>query len=99
MYMISDEIINFIEKTMETWGGKLIAGGRSLAEAKIQWGIFQGDALIPLLFVIAVMPLNHIYGKCTGGYKLSKLQEKINHLMYTDIELFAINEKELETLI
>ena len=47
-----------------------------------------------------MMPLNHILRKCTAGYKLSRLQEKINHLMYMDdIKLFAKNEKELETLI
>ena len=37
---------------------------------------------------------------CTAGYKLSRSQEKITHLMYIDdIKLFAKNEKELETLI
>ena len=46
------------------------------------------------------MPLNHLLRKCTAGYKLSRSQEKINHLMYMDdIKLFAKNEKELETLI
>ena len=78
----------------------LTAGGRSIAETKIQWGILQGDALSPLLFIIAMMPLNHILRKCAAGYKLSRSQEKINHLMYMDyIKLFAKNEKELETLI
>ena len=44
------------------------------------------------------MPLNHIFRKCTAGYKLSRSQEKNNHLMYMDdIKLFAKNEKELET--
>ena len=59
MYQISDEVINFIEKTMKNWRGELIAGGKGLAEAKIQRGIFIGDAQSPLLFVIAMMPLNH----------------------------------------
>ena len=46
------------------------------------------------------MPLNHILRKCTAGYKLSRSQEKGNHLMYMDdIKLFAKNEKQLETLI
>ena len=31
-----------------------------------------------------MMPLNHILRKCTSGYKLSKSQEKINHLIYID---------------
>ena len=47
-----------------------------------------------------MMPLNNIIRKCTAEYKLSRPQEKINHLMYMDdIKLFAKNEKELETLI
>ena len=100
MYKISDEVINFIDKTMKTWRVELTAGGRRLAEAKIPRGIFQWDALSPLLFIIAMMPLNHILRKCTAGYKLSRSQEKVNHLMYmNDIRLFAKNEKELETLI
>ena len=100
MYKISDEVINFIDKTMKTWRVELTAGGRKLAEAKIQRGIFQEDALSPLLFIIAMMPLNHILRKCTAGYKLGRLQEKVNHLMYMDdIKLFAKKEKELETLI
>ena len=100
MYKISHEVINFIEKTMKTWRGELTAEGRSLAEAKIQIGVFQGDALSPLLFIIAMMPFDHILRKCTTGYKVSRSQEKINHLMYMDdIKLFAKKEKELETLI
>ena len=92
MYKISHEVINFIEKTIQIWRMELTAG-RSLAETKIQRGIFQGDALSPLQFITAMMPLNHILRKCIAGYKLSRSQEKINHLMYMDdIKLFAKNE-------
>ena len=84
MYKISHEVINFMEQTMQTWRVEQTASRRSLAETKIQRGIFQGDVLSPLLFLIAMIPLNHILRKCTAGYKLSRSQEKINHLMYMD---------------
>ena len=78
----------------------MTAAVRRLAEAKIQRGIFQGDALSFLLFITAMMPLNHTLKKCTTGYKLSRLQEKVNHLMHMDdIKLFAKNLKDLETQI
>ena len=76
MYKISDEVINFIEKTMKAWRVELTAAGKNLAETKIQSGIFQGDALSPLLFIIAMMPLNHILWKCTARHQITKSQEK-----------------------
>ena len=93
LYKVLSELKIFIEKTMQNLKVELAPGGRSLVEVKIRRGIFQGDALSPLLFVIAMIPLNHILRKCTSGYKLTKLQEKINYLM------FAKDEKQLKTLI
>ena len=92
MYKISDEVINFIDKTMKTWRVELTAGGRKLAEENIQRGVFPGDALSALRFIIAMMLLHHILRKCTVGYKPGRSQEKVNHLMYMDdIKLFAKN--------
>ena len=60
MYKISDEVLKFIEITMKKYRVELTVGVKSSAEMKINRGIFQGDAISPLLFVIAMMPLNHI---------------------------------------
>ena len=42
------------------------------------------------------MLLNCIVQKCTGSYKFSKLQEKVNHFMYIDDKVSAKNKKERE---
>ena len=57
MYKISNNIIHVIKTAMKNWRVQLKAGGLFLAEAKIQRGIFQGDSLSPLLFIITMMPL------------------------------------------
>ena len=93
MYKLPDIIVQFIE-IIQTWREELTAGGKNLAEVKTQRGIFHGEALSQFLFVIAMMPLNHILRKSTAEYRLSKLQEKINHLIDTDnIKPFAKTEK------
>ena len=74
MYKIPNQVVQFIEKTMQIWTVEMTAGEKSLAEVTIPGGIFQGDALSPLLFVIVMMPRNHILRKSTAGFKLSYLQ-------------------------
>ena len=49
MYKNFGEILKFIENTMENWEVELTVGGKDLTEVKIEKGIFQGDALSPLL--------------------------------------------------
>ena len=90
MYKISHEFINFTKKTMKTLSVELTVGGSSKDPKRY----FQ-DVLSPLLFIIVMMPLNHLLRKCTARYKLSRSQEKIYHLMTSlnDIRLFAKNEK------
>ena len=84
---------------MKNWKVELPFGGESLAEVKILRGIFKGDALSPLLFVRAMMPLNHL-GNAQWDKNLLNPRKKINRLMYMDdMKLFATNKKELETLI
>ena len=69
-------IVQFIEKTLQTWRVELTAGRQSLEEVKVQRGILQGDALSPILFLVSIIPLNHILRKCKTGYELSEAQKK-----------------------
>ena len=100
MYKISDKVIKFITEVMKNWKVELTAGGKTVAGVKMPRAIFQGDVLSLLLFIIAMMPLYYILRNYTGGYKFTKSQEKISHIVYMDnIKLFGKNEKERETLI
>ena len=73
---------------MEKGTMELIASVQTITEVKkkIQRGILQRDAIWPLIFVVAVIQLNHVPKKRT--------QEKINCIMYMDdINLFAKKKK------
>ena len=61
--------------------------------------IYEGDALSPLLFCIALNPLSALLDKSTYGYRL-KSSTTINHLLYMDdIKLYAKNEQDIDSLI
>ena len=94
-------VIHCSKMYKETWRVELRAGWKSFTVIKIQREIFQRDALLLLLLVIAMMPFNHIVRKCIGGYKLTKSKKKTNHLTEMDeIKFFAKkNVKELKALI
>ena len=97
---ISDNIQLFLEKTMNTWRVELTCANQQLGKVNIKRGIFQGDALSPLLFVVAMIPLTHVLRKIKSGYEFTKSKEKINHLLYMDdLKLYAKNEKELDSLV
>ena len=49
---IDDEIISFLKESMRSWRVELTCGKEVLGEVKIERGIFQGDSLSPLLFVL-----------------------------------------------
>ena len=98
LYNISENIVKFIEGSMPKWRTELTACGESLCEVMIKRGIFQGDSLSPLLFVICMIPLSSVLRKMSLGYTLGT--EKINSLLFMDdLKLFAKNEKEVDSLI
>ena len=52
---------------------------QSLGGVDIKRGIFQGDSLSPLLFVLCLIPLTVILCKSESAYQYSSNKEKINH--------------------
>ena len=47
---------------------------------KIQRGIFKVDALAPLLFVLAMMPLNHIFRNAQEDTNFTNRKKKLNYV-------------------
>ena len=71
----------------------------SLAKVNIRRGIFQGDSLSPLLFMICMILLTHVLGKAKARYTLGR-GEKINHLLFMDnLKLYGKSENEIKGLV
>ena len=81
MFKLSDGIGNFLTNALVNWWVEMIAN-RISVEIKLLRGIFLGDSLSSLLFVIAIMRFNHYEGNVQRCYNCSKSQKKINQFTY-----------------
>ena len=73
---ISGNIRQFLRVAMASWKTVLTV----LDYIHIRRGIFQGDSLSPLLYIIAMIPMTTILRQTGLGYQTSKSAAKISHL-------------------
>ena len=100
MFGVSNNIRELLISSMDEWKTVLTSNGEVLGDVEINRGIFQGDSLSPLLFVLVMIPLTLILRKTKLGYKMSKASQKISHLLFMDdLKLYATNKNELSSLI
>ena len=92
-------IVRFLRESMKKWKTQLTINGEEIGQCNIRRGIFQGDSLSPLLFIIAMIPLSKILHNTQAGYQLEKDGEKISHLLYMDdLKLYGKSEEEIKRL-
>lgn len=89
-----------LSKSMADWKTVLTSNGEVLGEVAINRGIFQGDSLSPLLFIIIMMPLSILLRREDLGYKLGPGGKFINHLLFMDdLKLYGRTSEQLERLV
>ena len=100
LFGVAENIKSLLVNSMEKWKVMLCSGNSELGEVEIKRVIFQGDSLSPLMFVLALIPLNLILRKAKTAYEFSVSKDKINHLLFRDdLKLHSRNEKELDSLV
>ena len=78
----------------------MAANGEDLREFNMKMAIFQGDSLLPLFFVLSMVPLSLILKKVNACYKWGKKEYKLNHLLFVDdLKLFAKSEEQTKMLV
>ena len=82
LFGVAENIKSLLVKSLEKWKVMLCSGNSELCEVEIKQGIFQVDSLSPLVFVIALIPLNLILRRTNPAYEFSESKEKINHLSF-----------------
>ena len=100
MVKVSENVERLIRQSMTNWKTTLTANGQTLGDVAINRGIFQGDSLSPLLFVIVMMPLSFILRREGLGFKLGPDGKLINHLLFMDdLKLYGRSEDQLDSLV
>ena len=100
IFGIAGNMSELITRSMGGWTTELTSGDKVLGEVGIKRGIFQGDSLSPLLFVLALIPLTLVLRKTKVGYDMGKNGLRINHLLFMDdLKLYGKNESQIDSLV
>ena len=93
MFKVADNIRNIFAKSIKSWKTELISYGERIGKVNIKRGMFQGDSLSPILFVLYLIPLSMIRRNVRAGYQFRTGQVIIKHLLFMDdLKLFGKNE-------
>ena len=92
--------IELLKRSMQSWRTVLFSGKNKLGKVNIRRGIFQGDSLSPLLFVVALIPVTIMLRTLKQGYSFGKGKERLNHVSFmNDLKLCGSNDNETDKLV
>jgi hypothetical protein len=98
---ISSSIINLFEASFKQCFVDLTLGNDLIGNIKIRRGLFQGDSVSPIHFIISLIPLSILLNNLDVGYSLdSREGPRISHRLYMDdLKLYAENKEDMQLLI
>ena len=95
LFGVAENIQSLFVNSMEKWKVMLCSGNSELGEVQMKRGIFQGDSLSPLVFVLALILLSLILRKAKAANEFSESKEKIKHLLFVDdLKLYSEERKD-----
>ena len=97
MFGIAENLTRVAQNSLKQWTTELTAGNHVFqGEVCIKRGIFQGDSLSPLLFILALILL--VLRKVKAGYNLGNGLPTIIHLLFMDdLKLYGKSENWVDT--
>ena len=83
---------------MKKWKLLLNSIGSDLSEVDVNRGIFHGDSLSPLIFVICMIPLSHLLRKIKASYEWGR--KDFDHLLFKDdLKPFGKSDDQIDRLV
>ena len=96
MVGVAENIITLLENSMENWKTVFTSNQEVLGTVDFKRGIFKGDSLSPLLFVIIMIPLLLIL---EGTQELATNSRKKDAIFMDDLKLYGKNSSQINSLV
>ena len=102
IFGIAQNMVGLIQNNIKQWKTVLTTGGEARGEVHIRRGIFEGDSLSSLLFVISLIRARTLMlRKVKAGYDPGDGKGMINDLLFMDDlkKPYGKNENQVDSLV
>lgn len=104
LYGVEEHLRVFMCHAMDSWSTNLVLNTPNyktdVGNIRVRRGIFQGDALSPLWFCLALRPLTTFLNRQGRGYTIPPTKTELSHLWYMDdLKLYASTNQHLQHLL